>query len=303
MQIIIPMPGDEGLASSLARRLGASPGAVETRAFPDGETYLRYECELRGRDAIILSRLDRPNVKLLPLVFAADAARELGAAKVVLVAPYLCYMRQDRRFQPGEAVTSASFARMISAAFDGLVTVDPHLHRYRSLSEIYSIPAEVVQSAPLIARWIAHHEPNPVLIGPDVESEQWVRDVASAIGAPYRVLRKQRLGDRKVEISTPDLQDMEGRAAVLIDDIVSSGRTMIETAAQLKARGLSKPTCVAVHAILSDDAYASLRMVVKQFASTNSVLHPSNAIDLSDPLAEATDALLRKLRRGERLCE
>ena len=165
---------------------------------------------------------------MLPLLFAAATARELGASRVGLVAPYLAYMRQDRRFKPGEAVTSRQVARLLSDAFDWLVTVDPHLHRYSSLADIYSIPTHVVHAAPLIAEWIKANVTNPLIIGPDSESEQWVAAVASDVGAPYSVLEKVRHGDRDVEIRLKDLEQWKGRTPVLVDDIISTGRTMIE---------------------------------------------------------------------------
>ena len=170
--LVVPLPGNEAIADVVATRLAAPLGRLDMRSFPDGETYLRFENEPAGMDVILVCSMDRPDPKFLPLVFAADTARDLGASRVVLVAPYLCYMRQDKRFHAGEAVTSVSFARLVSAAFDGLVTLDPHLHRYRDLAEIYSVPAAVVHSAAPIAGWIARNEPKPLLLGPDIESEQ-----------------------------------------------------------------------------------------------------------------------------------
>ena len=110
--------------------------------------------------------------------------------QVGLVAPYLAYMRQDRRFKPGEAVTSREVAQLLSGAFDWLVTVDPHLHRYTSLAEIYRIPTHVTHAAPLISQWIKANVPRALVIGPDSESEQWVSAVASEAGAPFTVLRE-----------------------------------------------------------------------------------------------------------------
>lgn len=150
-------------------------------------------------------------------------------------------MRQDQRFHSGEALTSVSFARQVSSTFDGLVTVDPPLHRYRALDEIYSIPSRVVHSAPAIAEWISKNERSAILIGPDIESEQWVSAVAGQDRSPYRVLRKERFGDRNVKIEAPDLAEFRGHTPVLIDDIVSSGRSMTETARQLRQRGLAAP--------------------------------------------------------------
>ena len=112
------------MARSLAQMLGADLGQIEVHTFPDGETYLRFHTELSSRTLILVCTLDRPNEKMLPLLFAT--ARELGAAKISMVAPYLAYMRQDRRFKAGETVTSRQIAQLLSNAFDWLVTVDPH---------------------------------------------------------------------------------------------------------------------------------------------------------------------------------
>lgn len=297
--LVVAMPGNETIAAALAERLAAPIGALQMRSFPDGETYLRFETQPANKDVILVCSMDRPDPKFLPLMFATHAARDLGAATVVLVAPYLCYMRQDKRFHPGEAVTSVSFARLASAAFDGLITVDPHLHRHQSLGEIYSIPAVVVRSAGPIADWIGRNEQNPLLIGPDIESEQWVADVAGRIGAPCRVLRKERLDDHHVRIVVPDLGEFAQHTPVLIDDIVSSGQTMIEAAQQLRAQGLRAPTCIAVHALLSADNCSRLMQVAGKFVSTNAVRHESNRIDVSDLLAEAVSNLSVSTRAGQ----
>ena len=296
--LVLPLPGNEDLAGRLAERLKAEMGKIETRNFPDGETYLRIGSDVTGREVVLVCTLDRPDPKFLPLAFAATTARQLGAARVGLVAPYLAYMRQDKRFRDGEAVTSTTFATFLSSTFDWLVTVDPHLHRYRSLDEIYSIPTSIVQSAPLLADWIAANARAPLIIGPDVESEQWVREVAARAKSPYRVLSKKRRGDRDVEISIPDLHEFSGRTPVLVDDIVSSGRTMLETVRHLKAQGMPTPMCIAVHALLSPDAYDALRETAATVVSTNTVKHESNGIDIAALLVEGLPPLLGDRRDG-----
>jgi len=291
--LIVPLPGNEARASRMAEGLGGELGGLETRSFPDGETYLRFRTDPRGRDLVLVCSLDRPDPKFLPLAFAAGAGRDLGAARVGLVAPYLAYMRQDKRFQAGEAVTSVSFARLLSSTFDWLVTVDPHLHRYRTLDAIYAVPTRVVHAAPLIGDWIAQHVPAPFVVGPDSESEQWVAAVAARAGAPYRVLRKERRGDRQVEITLPDLHAFREQTPVLVDDIVSSGRTMIETARHLREQGMPAPICIAVHALFSPEAHQALLELTSRIISTNTVAHETNAIDLSGLLVEQVADLLR----------
>ena len=298
--LLLPLPGDEKMCEALKSALGHfvadPPGreAVAFRRFPDGESYVRIKTPIAGRAVAIVCTLDRPDDKVLPLLFLAETARDLGAASVGLIAPYLAYMRQDRRFIDGEGVTSAYFAALLSRAVDWLVTVDPHLHRRTSLSEIYSIPTEVVRAAPRVSEWIRSNVQRPLLIGPDEESAQWVAAVAGAAGAPSVVLQKVRRGDRDVSITVPDLSRWRDHTPVLVDDIVSTARTMIETVHHLQRGGVAAPVCVAVHPVFVAGAYDELRQAgAARIVSCNTIPHPSNAIDLSSELARAVDT-----RRG-----
>ena len=290
--VVFPLPGNENLARSIADNLGAETGALSVRRFPDGESYIRYMCPVEGQRIILVCTLDRPDGKFLPLVFSAAAARDLGAAKIGLVVPYLAYMRQDRRFSPGEAITSAYFAQVLDHWFDWLVTVDPHLHRRGSLSEIYSIPTASLHAAPVISDWIRETIKSPVLIGPDSESEQWVAAAADGAGAPFIVLEKTRLGDRDVKISVPNVERWRDRTPVLVDDIISTAQTMIETVGHLKTAGLAPPVCVGIHAVFANKAYEALQEAgAGQIVSCNTIPHSSNAIDLTELLADGVRSL------------
>ncbi len=286
-RLVIPLPGNEAYAAELARACGGELGQLETRRFPDQESYVRLRCDPSGRPVDLVCTLDRPDEGFLRLIFAADAARELGAASVGLVAPYLAYMRQDQRFLPGECVSSHSFARLLSASFDRLLTVDPHLHRHAALRPLYRLSTTTLHAAPALADWVAAQVPEPLLIGPDEESAQWVGAIAARIGAPSAVLRKQRHGDRQVEITLPDLSAWPGRQPVLVDDIASSGRTLAEAARLLVAQGLPRPHCVVVHALFAGDAYEVLSHHCGRIVSTDAVRHPSNAISLIPLIADA----------------
>ena len=287
MAVFLPMPGNEPLAAELARLTQGALGQLEVRHFPDGESYVRLVTQVAGAGVVIVCTLARPDDHVLPLIFAAGAARELGARRVRLVAPYLAYMRQDARFRSGEAVTSRHFAALLSNAFDGLVTVDPHLHRYRSLGEVYRIQTHVVQAAPVLAQWIAANVERPVLVGPDSESEQWVREIAGLAGAPWAVFQKERRGDADVALVAPDLGQYRGRRPVLVDDIVSSGATLRTAASALIAADFSPPVCVAVHALFGADAARRLAEVAERLVTTDSVPHPSNALSVAPLIAAA----------------
>ena len=290
--LVFAMPGNERLSAELADHLHYELGHLDTRQFPDGETYLRFADSPEKRSVAIACTLAHPNEKFLPLIFAAATARELGALRLGLIAPYLAaYMRQDRRFTAGEAVTSRQVAHLISEAFDWMVTVDPHLHRYGALGEIYSIPTRVVHAAPLISQWIKTNIANPLIIGPDSESEQWVTAVAKEAGAPYCVLEKVRHGDRDVQITIKDIDKWKGRRAVLVDDIISSGRTMIEAVRLLTSRGWTSPVCMAVHGLFADNSDVLLVEAGACVVTTNSVQHSTNEIDIGQLLADAIGEL------------
>lgn len=287
-------PGQEALGVSLCRQLPAEAVQFEMRRFPDGETYLRIDSDVKGREVALLCTLREPDQKILPLIFIADTLRELGACSVGLVAPYLGYMRQDMRFRAGEALTSASFARLIGEQFDWLVTVDPHLHRLHSLAEIYSIPAMAVHAAPLLAEWIRTHVAQPLVIGPDMESQQWVSAVANAVTCPHIVLEKTRQQDRAVTVSRiPEAARWAGYSPVFVDDIIASGRTMIESVGQWRSVAESTPICLGVHAAFASGAYEALCAAGAQVVTTNSIPHESNAIDVTAALLEPVRLLLR----------
>jgi ribose-phosphate pyrophosphokinase len=283
--LILPLPGNEALAKDMAGPLGADLAELETRRFPDGESYVRVRSEVRGREVVIVCTLTRPDEQFLRLVFAARTARERGATRLTLVAPYLAYMRQDKAFQEGEAVTSAHFAGLLSAEFDRLITIDPHLHRHKALAEIYAIPALALHAAPLLADWIKANVADPLIVGPDEESEQWAAAIAA--GTPSVVLRKTRGGDREVAIDFPDLSPWSGRQPVLVDDIASSGRTLIEACQGLTARGFAKPICIVVHPLFADDSFKALSGVAGRVVSTDTIPHETNAISVAGLLARA----------------
>jgi ribose-phosphate pyrophosphokinase len=280
--LILALPGGERLAGRLARQLRGALGTLAIDRFPDGEIRVRICGVAAGRTVILVGSLDRPDHKILPLIFAAGTAREMGATCVGLVTPYLAYLRQDAAFRPGEALSARHFARLLSDAVSWLVTVDPHLHRIQDLGELFSIRTETVHAAPLLARWIRDQVKRPVIIGPDAESAQWVEQVASRVGAPWVTLAKRRRGDRTVELSLPSMTAVRHLRPVLLDDIVSSGGTMLAAARLLMAAGFPRPMIVAVHPVLAEATAENFeRSGGLELVSCNTIDHPTNRIDVT----------------------
>ena len=288
MTVVLALAGSEAHAEKLGEQLHALVITPEVRQFPDGELYVRIDTALDGDVVIVGSLYPQPAERFLTVAFLAETARDLGAKRVGLVAPYLAFMRQDVRFKSGEGVTSHYFAKLVSSTVDWMVTVDPHLHRHQALEGLYTIPTTIARSARAIARWVASEVDQPVLVGPDAESEQWVKAVADACGAPFIILTKTRRGDRDVSITAPD-GAWNGHTPVVIDDIISTGKTMVEATRQLRAAGSAPPMCVAIHAVFADNVLDELRDAgASGIVTCDTIVHASNRICVAESIVDAT---------------
>ena len=278
-------------ALRLAEAAALEPRVIERHRFPDGELRLRLPEALPAR-VVLLRSLDRPNEKLTELLLAARTARELGAEHLTLVAPYLAYMRQDKAFAPGEAISQRIVGRFLADLFDALITVDPHLHRVSSLGQAVPVAQPVTLSgAPLLADLIARLCPAALLVGPDEESAQWIEQAASRHGFDRAVCRKVRRGDKQVEIELPE-RDFTNRAAVLLDDVASSGHTLAQAGRLLLAAGAASVDVAVTHALFAGDALEVLRQAgIRNVWSTDCIRHASNATSMAPAIAAALLAL------------
>lgn len=281
-------------ARRLAACLGLSYGEIAVHRFPDGESKVTVPTRLPA-DVIVCRSLDRPNDKLIELLLASSVIRQQGVQRISLVAPYLCYMRQDKAFHPGEAVSQTVIGQYLADICDNLVSVDPHLHRTLCLqTAVPGANAVALTAAPALGDYLRQRWQQPLLIGPDAESEQWVKAVAEHHRLDYGIAAKRRLGDREVAISLPELS-VTGRDLVLIDDVASTAQTLITVAKALRERKPKSVSAVVTHALFSEQALALLRdSGVASVTSTDSVPHPSNAIELAPLLADALRPLIDK---------
>jgi ribose-phosphate pyrophosphokinase len=280
--------GDEAtLARRLATALGWPLEFVDLHTFPDGETRLRLPARLPPQ-VTVLRGLQQPNAKLAPLLLAAAGARDLGAAQLTLLSPYLAYMRQDMAFTPGEVVSQRHLGRLLAAHFEAVITVDPHLHRVATMDEV--VPGRrgvALTAARLLGAFVAQQVPGALLLAPDEEAGQWVRAAAEASGLDHAVCVKQRHGDREVEVALPD-HPVAGRAVVLMDDVASTGRTLATAARGALAQGAASVDVVVTHALFVGDAFEQVRAAgVRQVWSSDCVPHPSNAVSVVPLFVEA----------------
>lgn len=292
------LPAARDGARRLAARLGLPCGEIAIHAFPDGE--IRVTVAAASRTSIVYAPLDRPNDKLVALLFAAEALRRGGARRLVLVAPYLCYMRQDIAFRPGEAISQQAVGRLLAGSFDRVVTVDAHLHRTADIHAVFpGIEADNLSAMPAIAAQLKGEgiDPATLVVGPDAESEAWVRDLAGRLGLQHLVARKARHGDRDVEITLPPDCEFSGRPVLLTDDMVSSGGTLAACARLLAAAGATRVDAVVTHALFAPEATADFAAAgIRSIRSTDCVPHPTNAIAIAATLAEALEDEAKRSR-------
>jgi len=271
----------------LAEALALPCQTIQTHRFPDGENKLTLPPEL-PEHVIFCRSLDNPNEKLLELLLAAKTARKLGAKTLTLIAPYLCYMRQDKAFHPGEVVSQSIVGEFLGDLFDNVITVDPHLHRIQRLQQAVPANQSITLSATsLMTEFLQDKFQDLILMGPDSESEQWVKAVAEPGQWDYGVCHKIRRGDRDVEISFPDI-NLSGRKVILVDDVASSGQTLAVASQQCLLEKAQSVDVLVTHALLSDEAKQNLLQAgVGHIWSTDSVSHDSNVIALHGLLKEA----------------
>lgn len=274
-------------AGELAAALGVPLFELLVHRFPDGE--LRLTLGGAAETALLYVPLDRPGDKLLVVLMASEALRRNGARRIVLVAPYLCYMRQDVAFHPLEAISQKVMGAMLTPALDRVVTVDAHLHRTASLGTVFpGIDAENLTAWGVVAEVLAQEriDPRTVVVGPDVESGPLVADLAGRSGLGHAVGAKTRRGDRDVSIAFEDPGRLAGRPALIVDDVVSSGGTMIEVAEALGRAGATDIEAIVTHALHDAETAARFaRAGIRRLRSSTSVPHPSNAISLTAMLA------------------
>ena len=290
--MILTFDDYEAQSRNLAEALLIPCHIIQRHCFPDGESKLTLPVKL-SEHVIFCYSLDHPNEKLVELLLAAKTAREIGAKELTLVAPYLCYMRQDKAFHKGETISQAIIGKFLADLFDNVITVDPHLHRTKYLKQ--AVPARhtvTLSATSLMAEFLHKRCKDPVLLGPDSESEQWVSAVAKSNQWVYGVCNKIRTGDREVEISLPEI-NLDGRSVVIVDDVASSGQTLSVAINKCLLNNAKHVDVLVTHGLFANDAKQRLiKAGVRNIWSTDSVSHESNIIPLNLLLKDTVLSLI-----------
>jgi ribose-phosphate pyrophosphokinase len=288
--IVIGGPTSESLASKVASELSIDAGMLEVRRFPDGEKYLRVLSDVQGQNvAVVQSIHHTPDELLFEYLLLADTLKDLGARKVIAFIPYFAYARQDERFKPGEALSFKTVGKLIeSVGTDEVYTIDMHQHRVIKSSEIFAIPSHNLSAMPLLANHIEKlgKLQNPLVIGPDAEAEQWAKLAAERLRTDYDVFEKTRLGDAKVEVR-PRKSNANGRDVLIVDDIISTGGTIVEAVRILQGQGARRIQVACTHPILAPGALEKIKAAgVEDVIGTDTVPSPISVVTVAPLIAE-----------------
>lgn len=281
---VIGGPASTALAERISRELGNAPFAIPfTKRFPDGEIYLRVGGRFEGEDVVIVQST-RADQDLLELLLLEDAVREAGARRVFVVVPYLGYARQDRRFFPGEPVSARTFCRHIELDADAVVTVD--LHSRQTLDQ-FSKPAFEASGIPAIAR-LLRERPIDVLVSPDQGGIDRVRRMAQLLDKPWFAMHKKRLDSEHVELSLPNEfpVPIEGKQLVIVDDVITTGGTIVEAARLLKKRNVAGVSASCTHGLFLRDAFERIKANVDEVYSTDTLGNPAEKASVAPDIAQ-----------------
>lgn len=297
--LIVSCSHGKHLGYLIVKKLKKKYFGLIVNKFPDDELYIRLDCQLRNKTVVLVQSFYKDvSDCIIEVIFAAKTAHELGAKKVILVAPYFPYLRQDKRFRKGEVVSQSIVAGLIDKYFDAIYIMDPHLHRRNKLENIFKIRVKKLTANTLIANYIKKNIKNPVIIGPDEESYKWAKNVAEMVGVESRILKKKRYSSYHVEVKLNKNSenqrfsghkkskgffseiDLRNKNIIIVDDIISTGHTILETAKLLRKLGAKNIYCVCVHGIFANDALNKLKKAKIKVVSTNTIPSEVAKIDV-----------------------
>ena len=291
--LVLSLPDYLEPAQRLASKLGSTYQTIGVHRFPDGEYRVTVPTQATGH-IIICQSLDHPNEKLVALLLAIQALRSGKVERISLVAPYLCYMRQDKAFHPGEAISQQVIGRFLAELVDDLITVDAHLHRVETLQQAVPLKNAInLSAASELGAFLRQQHIQPLLLGPDSESQQWVQQIAAEGNYEWAVATKQRHSDVDVCITLPEI-NFQNRTIVLVDDVISTGHTLAQTTTELNKAGAKHVYCLVTHALFADGALELLHETgIKDIWSSDSINHPTNIINLAELFTTQLQSLLK----------
>jgi ribose-phosphate pyrophosphokinase len=281
---VIGGPASTALAERISRELGNVPFAIPfSKRFPDGELYVRIGGRMGGEDAVLVQS-SRTDQDLIELLLLEDAIREAGARRLVVVVPYFGYARQDRSFYPGEPVSARAMTKHIELEADSVVTVD--LHSAATLTG-FTKPVSEASGIPAIAR-LLRERPVDLLVSPDKGGVDRIKRLAELLDRPWMALEKKRIDSDRVELQLPASipLPLEGKHVVIVDDVISTGGTIVEAAKLLRRQKVGAVEAACTHGLFLRDAFERIKAVTDELFSTDTLLNPAEKASVAPDIAQ-----------------
>ena len=280
--IVIGGSASMDLAKELASVMGCDYIQAATTTFPDGECYTRIDAEKLDDDVIIVQTTS-PDSKRIELLLLQDAVRRLGAKSITLVIPYFGYARQDRVFKPGEPESAKVMCQHLDMNCDRVITVDIHKE---AVLNYFNHPHKDLKAAPVIAEYFKGKGIDMVL-SPDIGAAGRAKMVGEVMGVPYDHLEKTRLSGTDVRIA-PAKADVKGKKVLIVDDMISTGGTIIAAAYALREAGAAGISVACTHGVFVNNAIEKFTgSSLDALLSCNTLNNPVSHISVASLIAEA----------------
>jgi ribose-phosphate pyrophosphokinase len=263
------------LARAICKSIGIELGRCNITPFPDGETFVKIEDNVRGEDVFIIQPTSPPtNHNLMELFIMIDALRRASAKRITAVMPFYGYARQDRKDQPRVPITAKLVANLLVAAgANRLLTMDLHAQQIQGF---FDIPVDHLYAAPVMYEYLRRKKlADLVVVSPDIGGLKMAHAYSQTLGAGLAIVAKRRISASEVE-SMAVIGEIKGKNILLVDDLTETAGTLTQAAALLKKKGAKKMLACVSHAILSDVGIERLRKsVIDELITTDTVQRPS----------------------------
>ncbi|AAT43491.1 ribose-phosphate diphosphokinase [Picrophilus oshimae] len=287
MYIIVPSSSSMKLTSSLASKLNAEIANVTRKRFPDGEMYVRIETDLKDRDVIVLGNTSHDS-DLIEYLLLLNAAYEEKPATLNAVIPYFGYARQHMRYNPGEPVSSKVFTKAIENFADSIMAVEIHDEETLKFSAKPFTNVKVYDS---IADYHKNHDIDYV-ISPDDGGYERAKSIAKYLKVDAYYIEKKRIDSRTVEMKMPDI-DSRNRNILIVDDMISTGGTVIKASRILKDSGAKKIYVSAVHGVFSLNSAANIMENVDDLSVSDTIETGYSRITVSNDIKNALEKKIK----------
>jgi len=255
--IVVSGTASRILARELANELNVKLIEAEHKYWPDGEQIVRIPEDVKGETAILV-QTTYPDEKIIELLLLQDALKDAGVAKLITVVPYFGYARQDKRFNPGEPISAKTMAKHIELQSDMVITVD--IHNPNELA-YFTKPVYSVSAMEEIGNYLKNldHRKPDLIIAPDAGAIERAKKVAQIVGVEYDHLEKKRISGDTVEIKLKNL-NVKGKKIAIVDDVISTGGTILKASKQLKEQGALDIIAACVHGVFTNMADVKMRV-------------------------------------------